>query len=88
MAPPSAKSAPTNHNRRMSIGSPRSRAINPVVVKIPPPIMLLTSTQSAVNQPIFFVVDFRLALFIDESLMLSEVSRMLKKSASREGTAR
>ena len=76
MAPPRAKSAPTNHNRRISIGSPRSRAINPVVVKIPPPMMLLTSTQEAVNQPIFCAVDFMLGSLIDESLMLSEVSRL------------
>src|SRR5215203_2117924 len=53
MAPPSANSAPINHSSRMSQGSPRSRAIKPVVVKMPPPIILLTSTQEAVNQLIF-----------------------------------
>jgi len=37
---------------KISMGSPRSRAMNPVVVKMPPPIMLLISKQTAVNQPI------------------------------------
>jgi hypothetical protein len=69
MAPPSAKSAPANHNRRISIGSPTSRAINPVVVKMPPPMMLLTNTQEAVNQPIFCVVDLRFGSLIEESLI-------------------
>jgi len=68
MAPPRAKSAPTNHNRRIKGGSPTLRAINPVVVKIPPPMMLLTSTE-AVIQPIFCVTDFRRGSLIDESLM-------------------
>src|SRR5262245_4588233 len=41
-----------SHNKRIRNGSPRSRARIPVVVKIPPPMMLLTRTQQAVNQPI------------------------------------
>src|SRR5512147_1165871 len=51
MAPPMANNPPTLHRRRINRGSPRSRAINPVVVKIPPPMMLLTRRQLAVNQP-------------------------------------
>jgi len=52
--------------------------MNPVVVKIPPPMMLLTSTQEAVNQPIFCAADFTLGSLIDGWLMLSEVSRLRK----------
>ena len=52
--------------------------MNPVVVKIPPPMMLLTSTQEAVNQPIFCAADFRLGSLIDGWLMLSEVGRLRK----------
>src|SRR5512144_2934799 len=51
MAPPMANNPPTLHRRRINRGSPRSRAINPVVVKIPPPMILLTRRQLAVNQP-------------------------------------
>src|SRR5438445_10821108 len=73
MAPPRAKIAPTNHNRRISFGSPRSRAMNPVVVKIPPPMMLLTSTQEAVNHPIFCPEDFCPSSLIGKRLLLSPV---------------
>src|SRR6476661_2757026 len=52
MAAAMARSPPTSQSDRIRIGSPRSRAMNPVVVKMPPPIMLLTKTQEAVNQPI------------------------------------
>ena len=65
-----ANNPPMNHKRRISIGSPRSRAINLVVVKIPFLMMLLTSTQEAVNQPIFCVADFRPNPLFDESLMV------------------
>jgi len=43
--------------------------MNPVVVKIPPPMMLLTSTQEAVNQPIFCAADFKPGSLIDGWLM-------------------
>ena len=43
---------------RISHGSPRSRAMNPVVVKMPPPMTLLTSTQPAVNPPTSGGADF------------------------------
>lgn len=49
--------------------------MNPVVVKIPPPIMLLTSTQEAVNQPIFCAADFRLGSLIDGWLMTCAVEQ-------------
>src|SRR5690348_4534446 len=52
MAAAMARSPPTSQSERMSVESPRSRAMNPVVVKMPPPIMLLIKTQEAVNQPI------------------------------------
>jgi hypothetical protein len=39
------------------------------VVKIPPPMILLTRTQEAVNQPIFCVVDLRFGSLIEESLI-------------------
>jgi len=44
-------------------------------VKIPPPMMLLTSTQEAVNQPIFCVADFRLGSQIDGWLMAFVVGK-------------
>jgi hypothetical protein len=44
--------------------------MNPVVVKIPPPMMLLKSRQEAVNQPIFCVEDFRLGSLIEGWLII------------------
>lgn len=41
-----------NQRSKIVIGSPISRARIPVVVKMPPPMMLLTRRQEAVNQPI------------------------------------
>src|SRR5437879_3313585 len=47
--------------------------MNPVVVKIPPPMMLLTSTQEAVNHPIFCPEDFCPSSLIGKRLLLSPV---------------
>jgi hypothetical protein len=47
--------------------------MNPVVVKIPPPMMLLTSTQEAVNHPIFCTEDLCPISLIGKRLLLSAV---------------
>ena len=49
----------------MSHGLPTSRAINPVVVKIPVPTTLLISTQIAVN-PLMQVEFFTKPFFLEE----------------------
>ena len=50
-----AKKPPITQRDTINNGSPKSLAIRPVVVKIPPQIILLTSRQLAVYQPIFSV---------------------------------
>ncbi len=47
----------------------------PVVIKIPTPTMLLTSTQKAVNQPTFCVNDFRLVSLMDKSVQKNQDGR-------------
>src|SRR5918995_1074723 len=75
------------HSKRMNIGFPSSRAINPVVVKTPPPMILLTSRQLAVNQPI---VSIRMpARDIVEAFLLSVDSPTISahgREANKETT--
>ena len=56
MAPVRANRAPPPQRAKISQGFSTSRAINPVVVKIPVPTTLLISTQVAVNPVILRVL--------------------------------
>ena len=51
MAPRKAQTAPTTQIQRMREGEPRSPAANPVVVKIPVPIMFDTTSAVALTTP-------------------------------------
>ena len=54
----------------------------PVVMKIPPPMVLLTSTQEALNQPIFCVTDFRLVSLMDESVPKDQDGRPVRSGGT------